>query len=228
MKIDTVVEVYRREEFGKGAAKRMRREGKIPGIVYGMELDPFAIAVTRKSMDEVLGLETGRNTIFSLSLAGSKEQSKRAVMIKDLQRDPVSEYLMHVDFVRVDLEKTVQVNVPIRLVGTSEGVKNEGGMLDFVQRTVLVECLPVNIPDALEVDISGLHLNQHAAVKDLEIPDNVKVLDEADTPLASVAILRGAVEEAAAEEAEEEEGKEPEVEGKGKEEVEPEKTEGES
>jgi large subunit ribosomal protein L25 len=208
-----VVEVQERSEQGKNASRRLRAGGGVPGTVYGLDRPPFNVAVGARKIEEVLGLETGRNTIFTLALAG--QDRSRAVMIKALQRHPVTERLVHVDFLRVDLDKTVRVNVPIRLVGLAEGVKTEGGLLEFVLRHVEVECLPADIPDRLDVDVTGLHLNQHLAVKDLPVKDRVTILDDADSIVCMVAVPKEeaapVVEEAAATTAE------PEVIKKGKE-----------
>lgn len=182
---DVVVEVEERADRGSTASGRLRRAGRVPGIVYGLGLDPFAVSVSPKRIDEVLRLESGRNTIFTLQLAG--QDRSRAVMIRDLQRDPVSERLVHVDFVRVDLEKRIRVSVPVRLIGTPEGVKNEGGILEFVNRQVEVECLPAAIPEHLDVDITGLHINQNVSVADLQVAEDVRILDEPETILCVVA-----------------------------------------
>jgi len=208
-----VVEVQERSEQGKNAARRLRAGGGVPGVVYGLDRPPFTVAVGARKIEEVLGLETGRNTIFTLALAG--QDRSRAVMIKDLQRHPVTERLVHVDFLRVDLDRVVRVNVPIRLTGVSEGVKTEGGLLEFVLRHVEVECLPADIPDHLDVDVSALRLNQHLAVKDLPVKDRVKILDDSEAIVCVVAVpkeeVAPVVEEAVTTDAE------PEVMKKGKE-----------
>jgi large subunit ribosomal protein L25 len=143
-------------------------------------------------------------------------------MLRELQRDPVTERLLHVDFLRIDPDRPMHVSVPVRLLGMAEGVKNEGGILDFVQRQVEVSCLPANIPESLAVDISELHLNQNVAVKQLEVGEGIEILDDPESILAVVVPSRAAevevaeAEEEAAEEAAAE-GEEPEVIGKGKE-----------
>ncbi|MCP3979911.1 MAG: 50S ribosomal protein L25 [bacterium] len=219
-----IVEAEPRTPGGSGAAGRLRREGRVPGNVYGLGLDSFQLSVDPRRIEEVLRLETGRNTIFSISLAG--EERKRQVMLREMQRDPVSERLVHVDFWRVDPNKPIQVNVPVRLLGTPEGVKNEGGILDFVHRQVHVQCLPGLIPDHLDVDISELHLNQHVSVKDLPSDEGVEMLDDSEMILAVVSAPRveaePEVEEGEEDEAEAaatEEGKEaaPDAEEKDKE-----------
>jgi large subunit ribosomal protein L25 len=169
--------------------------------------------VASRKIEDVLDLETGRNTIFTLALAG--QDRSRAVMIKDLQRHPVTERLVHVDFVRVDLDKSVRVKVPIRLIGIAEGVKTEGGLLEFVHRSVEVECLPSDIPEHVDLDVTGLHLNQNLSVGQIPVPGNVKVLDDPDEIVCIVAMPKEeaapAVEEVA------EVAAEPEVIKKGKE-----------
>src|SRR5262245_61564461 len=112
MNKNIVVEVNERTEHGKNASRRLRASGGVPGVVYGLGREPFSVGVASRKIEEVLGLETGRNTIFTLALAG--QDRSRAVMIKALQRDPVTERLVHVDFVRVDLEREVTVGVPLR------------------------------------------------------------------------------------------------------------------
>ena len=181
-----VVEVQERAEIGKNANRRLRKSGGVPGVVYGLDRPPFTVAVGARKIEEVLGLETGRNTIFTLALAG--QDRSRAVMIKALQRDPLSERLVHVDFVRVDLDRTVRVNVPIRLLGIAEGVKTDGGLLEFILRHIEVECLPADIPEHVDLDVSALRLNQHLSVKDLSIAAKVTLLSDPDATVCSVAM----------------------------------------
>lgn len=205
MKNTEVMEVQARQDRGTNANRRLRSEGMLPAIVYGMGLDPFPVAVAERSVEEILDTEAGRNSIFTLSLAGADGDNSRAVMIKDLQRDPVSERLLHVDFVRVDLDKTVQVQVPIHVVGVAFGVRNEGALMDFILREVTVECLPGDIPERFEVDVTDLHLNQQAHVSDLTVGERVKLLDDPKTTLVSIVPPKAAalaVEEEEAAEAE--------------------------
>jgi large subunit ribosomal protein L25 len=136
-------------------------------------------------------------------------------MIKALQRDPVTERLVHVDFVRVDLTRSVRVNVPVRLIGLAEGVKSDGGLLEFVLREVEVQCLPSDIPEHLDLDVTALRLNQHLSVKDLPVRERVTIMDDPEAIVCVVAVPKEeaapVVEEAAATAAE------PEVIKKGKE-----------
>jgi large subunit ribosomal protein L25 len=210
------IEVESRSVTGKNACRRIRAAGKIPANVYGLGLPPFAVAVEPRRVEEVLRMGSGRNTIFRLSLAGGKET--RDVMLRELQRDPVSDDLVHVDFARVDLSKPVTVSVPVQLQGMAEGVKNEGGIMDFVQRSVQVSCLPTQIPESLLVDVTGLHLNQNVAVKDLTAGEGITILDDPASIIAVVVASRAEIaEETAVEEPAEEGAEEPEVISKGKE-----------
>ncbi len=213
-----VVEVEPREDTGKNACRRIRARGMVPGNVYGLDRPPFMVAIDPKKIEEVLRMGSGVNTIFTLSLAG--EQRKRETMIKELQRDPVTERPLHIDFVRIDANKPVHVSVPIRLQGVPTGVKNDGGILDFVHRDVLVECLPGEIPEHLDVDVTALHINQHVSYKDLTVAAGVKVLGDPEEIVAVVVAVK--IEEEAPAEVEEvaaEAGAaaEPEVAKKGKE-----------
>jgi large subunit ribosomal protein L25 len=209
-----VVEVAERADRGKNAARRCRRRGEVPAIVYGLDVAPFAVVVPRRRVEEILGLESGRNTIFTLALAG--QDKTRAAMIKDLQRDPVTEGILHVDFVRVDLEKTVRVNVPIRIVGTPDGVKSQGGVLEIVIRQVEVECLPTDIPEHLDVEVGALAVGQAITVSDLPVGDRYRVLDDPEQTVCQVVMPR-AEEAPVAAEAEPAAAAEPEVIKKGKE-----------
>jgi large subunit ribosomal protein L25 len=196
-----IVEVLPRSERGKNACRRLRCAGKVPGNVYGLAKEPFAVAVDPRRIEELLRLESGRNTIFTLSAVGGKE--RRDVMVRELQRDPVTEKLLHIDFVRFDPDKRLQVAVPVRLLGTASGVKNEGGVLDFVQREVVVSCFPAQIPEHLDVDVSELHIGQSVAVRNLQVVENVDVLAEPEMILAVVAAPRKEEEPVAVEVAEE-------------------------
>jgi len=209
------VEVEARTDTGKNVCRRIRAAGKVPANVYGLGLAPFAVAVSPRRIEEVLKMGSGRNTIFRLSLAGGTET--RDVMLREMQRDPVSDRLIHVDFARVDLSKPVTVDVPIHLEGLAEGVKNEGGIMDFIQRSVQISCPALEIPEQFVIDVSDLHLNQNLAVKDLVVGEGVTVLDEPSAIIAVVVPSRAEVSEETVTEEPEEGAEEPEVVGKGKE-----------
>lgn len=213
------LEVSRREEAtGKGPARRLRREGRIPAVVYGGHRETVAITVDRKAVSDLIQKsEHGMRSIFLLKMAGTDQQ--RHAMIKDFQIDPISRKMIHIDFVRVLMDEVVRTTVPIHLNGSAIGVK-EGGLLDFQVRELHVECLPNAIPDKVEVDISELGMHQYFRISDLKTPEAVKVLDDPDRVVVGVTHARAEVlptpEAAAATGAEEAAPAEPEVIPRGK------------
>jgi large subunit ribosomal protein L25 len=176
------IEVQPREETGKNANRRSRARGKIPAVVYGGGRESVSIEVDRKTLVDTMKGHGGENPIFLLKL-GDKE---RHAMIRNLQVDPVSRQVIHIDFQRVLMDQKVKVAVPVELVGTAVGVKVEGGLLDFVTREVHVECLPGDIPKHLEADVTSLHIGQHVEVRNLKVPEGVLVLDEPEKVIASI------------------------------------------
>ena len=223
---ETTVEVRQRDEIGKNANRRLRAAGGIPAVVYGGGKEPIAISVEKTDVHDLLRQAGGENAVFLLKLAGTGKA--RHTMVREVVVDPISRQIIHIDFQRVLMTEKVKVQVPIELVGVPEGVKNQGGVLDFITREVELECLPGDIPPQLELDVAALEVGQHVQVKDLELPAKVEMLEEPDRVIASVAHSRVALEvEAAEAEAEgeevllEAEPEEPEVIGRGKEEEEP-------
>ncbi len=166
-------EVTPREEFGKNAAGRARRTGLVPAVVYGGGREPQGVLVDPRRIEGVLHQESGLNTLIHLKI-GDREL-KRMVLIRDIQRHPVTERILHADFVRVEMDQKIEVAIPVHVIGTAVGVKNEGGLLEMVNRTVLVRCLPSAIPDHVELDVSDLHNNQHLEAKDVPLPEGVEL-----------------------------------------------------
>lgn len=201
----------RRSEFGKNAARRIRREGNIPAILYGLKTDNIALTLNKKDIFKILKSETGENTLFKIKL--DKEQ--RDVMIKEVQQDVVSDEVQHIDLIQIALDKAIRVMVPVVLTGDAVGVKAEGGFVDFSTRELEVECLPSDIPEHIDVDISDLHLHQSYKVEDLPEREGVTYTMEENTVIAM--IQASAAEEEFVEDVEEEEeeimgeGEQPEV-----------------
>jgi len=176
------IEVQPREETGKNANRRSRARGKIPAVVYGGGKESVSIEVDRKTLVDTMKGHGGENPIFLLKL-GDKE---RHAMIRNMQIDPLSRQVIHIDFQRVLMDQKVRVAVPVELVGTSVGVKVDGGLLDFVTREVHVECLPGDIPKHLEADVTNLHIGQHFEARELKIPEGVVLLDDLEKVIVSV------------------------------------------
>jgi large subunit ribosomal protein L25 len=202
-----LLEAHPRESGNKNQARRVRREGKIPAVVYGAQKDSQPVSVDPRHVLRILNSETGHNTIFDLTLNGG-ERTK--AMIVDWQYEPIKGKLMHIDLKRIAMDKVLKVNVPISLIGEAAGVKQEGGILEQMLREVEVECLPADIPSHIDVDIS------------------LKFLTDANQPVAHVTSVKEevvATPEAAAAEAAAAPA-EPEVIKKGKQETEEEGAEG--
>lgn len=181
---EVTLEVTRREVTGKEVAKKLRREGKVPAVVYGGHKEPVAITVDRKSVAELLQKsEHGIRSVFLLKMADSDQQ--RHAMIKDLTINPISRKMTHIDFVRVVMDELIRTTVPVHIVGTAIGVK-EGGLLDFQVRDLHVECLPNAIPDTIDVDVTELAHHEYIRVKDLKLPEGVKVLEDAERVVVGV------------------------------------------
>ena len=207
---EVTLEVTRRESTGKEQAKKLRRDGKIPAVVYGGHKEPVAITVDRKAVSELVTKgEHGVRSVFLLKMAGTDQQ--RHAMIKEITIDPLTRRMKHIDFVRVVMDEKIKVTVPVHLNGTAAGVK-EGGMLDFQVRELHIECLPTAIPDSIELDVTPLGAHEYFRVKDLPLPEGARVLDDPERVVVGVTIARAEVSDAAAEGA----TAEPEVIKKGK------------
>jgi large subunit ribosomal protein L25 len=205
---DAVVATPREGKFNKNAARRVRVSGKIPAVVYGAGQDPVAVTVDPKVITRILHSESGHNTIFDLNVEGG---AATKAMIVDWQHEPIKGKLLHIDLKRIAMDKPMRVSVPVQLVGTATGVKNQGGILEHVLREVEIECLPADIPSHIDVDITGLELHGVIRIADLPHSGKVKFLGEEDATVAHITIIK---EEAAAEAAEG--AAEPEVAKKGK------------
>jgi len=181
---EVTLEVTRREATGKEVAKKLRRDGKVPAVVYGGHREPVAITVDRKTVSELIQKsEHGMRSVFLLKMAGSDQQ--RHAMIKELTIDPISRKMKHIDFVRVIMDELVKVTIPVHPTGTALGVK-EGGLLDFQVRELHVECLPNAIPDSIDVDVTPLTGHEYFRIKDLKLPDGVRVLDDPERVVVGV------------------------------------------
>ena len=212
---EVIVTAEERTELGKNANRRLRLGGKIPGVVYGRGLDPVSIAIDPSDLIEILESDSGRNTIFALDTG----KESKEVLIKDLQLDPIKGTLVHADFQYVSKDQVMEFQVPVELVGEAEGVKTHGGIMDVVLREIHVQCLPMDVPDNIRVDVTDIDIGGSIRVSELEI-DTTNVTVLSDPELVVLSVLAPRVEEEPEVVVEEEEGVEPEVIKKGKEEEE--------
>ncbi len=183
---EIVVAAESRKETGKNVNRRLRVQGRIPGVLYGSKQEPIPVAVSPKDISAILKSATGGNTLFELELGGQR----RRVILKEFQMEPLKHRLLHADFYEVALDKPIEVKVHVELVGTPVGVKTQGGVLDFVTRELEVACLPMDIPEKIVVDVSPLEIGKHIRVSDIQMPAKVKVLAEADLVVVHVVAPR--------------------------------------
>ena len=185
----STLQAEKRETRGKNEARRLRASGRIPAVLYGTEKGKASeISVDPKVLLRILHSESGVNTLIGLEGVGSGDTR---VMVKEYQLDPISHKLLHVDFYQVAMDKTLTVTVPIVLMGDAKGVKQQGGIVDFVNREIEIETLPGDIPENIAVDISELMLNQGIRVRDLQTEGaKWKPVTEGDTMIVHVVALK--------------------------------------
>ncbi len=185
-----------RKEIGKGPSRRLRAEGKLPGVVYGHE-DNVAVTIEPKSLKKLLS-EKGLNALIDLQLDGDAK-SPRKVLVKEYQRHPLKPGWTHIDFMEVDLTKTVKAVVPCKLEGHSPAEKM-GGVLNHIARQLHVECLPVSIPEEILVPMADVALGDVVRIEDLKLPDGVQVLDDPHSPVVTLYLEKIEVEKEEGEE----------------------------
>jgi large subunit ribosomal protein L25 len=176
--------IEKREGTGKGAAGRLRRAGRVPGVLYGVSA-PVNVAVSPRDILRLIHGHEGSTRLLKVSFDASA-QSTMAI-IRDMQFDPVSEALIHVDLQEVAMDRAIQVSVAVHHVGEAIGVKESQGILEMILREVQVSCLPGNIPEVLEADVSGLNINDVLTVKDLKAPEGVRILNDPNQAVVMVA-----------------------------------------
>src|SRR5437773_8295469 len=181
---EIMVDVKSRETLGKNPSRRLRHEGRSPAMVYGGKKAPVPGIVDPKKILEIIQSESGVNTIFQLGLADT--EARRHVMIKEYQVDPVRGNLIHADFVRIQMDEVIEVDVPVQVTGEAAGVKLDGGILDHVTRQVRVSCLPGDIPEHITIDVAPLKIGDALRVSDLPKSEKYRILSEAEVTLVVV------------------------------------------
>jgi len=209
------IRAKQREGRGKNDARRVRREGMVPVTVYGGGAETLAAVAPARDLAAILRSESGRNTIFTIEVDGFGEVE---VMFHDRQIDPVKGRLIHADLTRLVKGQKIEVTVPLHLVGEPYGVKEKQGVLEQIIREIEIRCEPREIPDSIDVDVSGLDVHDTLHVSDIKVSEAIEILNDQDLVIATVGIVKE--EEAPAPALEGEEPAEPEVIGKGKKEEE--------
>jgi large subunit ribosomal protein L25 len=158
-----------REDTGKGVARKLRADGRIPAVVYGPEVTPIPVSVSERELLGLFRTSESANILIDLTIEGNDAEPYK-VLIKEIQKDPVDGQLLHVDFQQISLAKKINVSIPVHLTGTAEGVRSMGGILEFIQRDISVACLPTDIEDFIEIDVTDLKIGDSVHASDLELP----------------------------------------------------------
>jgi large subunit ribosomal protein L25 len=195
--METILEAVPRDSFGRNEAGRLRREGRIPAVLYGgSEGGAQPLAVNPKELMRILKSDSGVNTLISLKLEGLGDTR---VLVREYQIDPVSHRLLHADFYRIAMDKLLRVTVPIHLTGEAKGIKAQGAIVDFVNREIDVECLPGDIPEHITVDVTELMLHDGIRVRDVAADPKWKAVSEPDLLIVHLVALKVEEEPAPAE-----------------------------
>ncbi len=190
--MEAVLDAVKRSTRGKNEARRLRAAGKIPAVLYGAQKAgdppaPEAVAVDPKPFMRILHSKSGLNTLITLKVQGVADTR---VLVKNVQLDPITHHLLHADLYRVNMDRKIKVTVPILLKGDSRGVKQDGGVLDFVHREIEVEVLPANIPDSIEVDVTDLGIGDSVHVRDLAANAAWAPISDPDMMIVHVVVIK--------------------------------------
>ena len=215
--MEALLDATVRTTFGKNEARRTRKAGKVPAVVYGAasegaSRDAVSIAVEPKALLKILHSEAGANTLISLRLDGVDTK----VLVKDFLLDPITHHVLHADFYRVAMDRMIQVTIPVLLKGEPKGVKLQGGLLEFVRREIEIECLPTDIPEHIDIDVTDLMVHQGVRVRDVATNPKWRSLTDLDTMLVHVILAKAEEAAVAAADTATAGGSEPEVIKKGK------------
>jgi large subunit ribosomal protein L25 len=179
----TLIRADKRDTKGKGVARKLRKDGRIPAVLYGRGLEPVSITVLSRDWEK-LGRHIRRNVIFNMELYGGKDVENRPVMVKEIQREVLNEKILHIDFYQVSMERMIEVEIPIHLTGKAKGEVN-GGIIEIHLRSVKVECLPTQIPEEIMVNISDLEIGDSFHVNQISI-SGVKLLEGGNVAIVTI------------------------------------------
>lgn len=206
-KIEFVAEI--REGTGKKITRKLRSSNYIPGILYGYNISPVLLKLERKHVERIIRHLESHNVMGDLLIESEGKKKKSKVVLKEVQVDPIKERILHVDFYQVRMDKPITITAPLHFTGEAPGIE-KGGILDEEMREISIECLPKDVPEFIEVDISSLDIGDTLLVKDLKVPEKIKVLEEDERVVVSI-LAPKAVESEEEKEEEEVTEKEPEV-----------------
>ena len=179
------LEGFLRQPSGKSGARSLRRAETIPAIFYGPDSETLAISVAKVSLVKILKKQTSENTLYQLTIKGEDGDTVKIVMLKDLQQHPLDREILHADFLEVSLTKAIEVTIALKLTGKAPGVE-KGGLLQEISRELEVRCLPTQIPDFIEIDVSALEIGDSIHVEDLQLAEGIEVLSDPRHTLVTV------------------------------------------
>lgn len=185
------LKAQRRDGTGRSAVRKLKARGIVPAVVYGAKETPQPLQLSVRDVTAMLSHAAGENILVELEIDG--EKSSRMAMVQEVQHSPLGGDILHVDFHAVSMHETIEADVPLEPIGTPTGVKNFGGLLEQSLRTLAIECLPVDLPDRITVDVSGLNIGDAIHVRDIQLPSGVTATAQAD--LTAFSVLAPAVEE---------------------------------
>lgn len=190
--METNLKAIVREDMGSAESKRLRKDGNIPAVVYGLGMDPLSVAVNAREFRNALKTEAGTNVIINLEV-GSENYTALA---REIQKHPYRDEYLHIDLIQIDLTQTVEADVQIDFVGIPVGVKEEGGLVQTINSSISISALPTNIPTSIELDISALNVGDNLTATDVNLPEGVELANEEDESLlVTITLPRAAVEE---------------------------------
>jgi large subunit ribosomal protein L25 len=180
-----LIKAQLRNETGKGAARKMRRRESIPAILYGHRRESLPLVINLEELKKIVGDKEKEHALHTLKVDGREDLGEKLVMLKEIQLDPLGEEYLHVDLYEVKMDEKITVPITIHLAGKAEGVK-VGGILQYITREIEVRCLPTQIPEHVELDISALCIGDSLHVRDLKLPEGIETLAQPDLPIVSV------------------------------------------
>ncbi|HDH98720.1 MAG TPA: 50S ribosomal protein L25 [Deltaproteobacteria bacterium] len=202
---NVTIDIQTRTKAGKGVARKLRHAGQTPGVLYGPKAETISLSVNTHEFNKLLDSAGGEPLLFTLNLKSNGDSSSYTALIKDLQLHPVEDKIRHIDFYEVLMDEEVQVDVPITAVGKAKGVEADMGVLEIIQRTIKISCLPLAIPRDIQINVSDLGLGDVIHISDIVAPEGVRLLDDLETTLMTIVASK-------AEEEEEKEEEETEIE----------------
>jgi large subunit ribosomal protein L25 len=182
----SVLNVRKRVRMGKSGSKAIRNEGNIPAVLYGKGSEPISIVVNPTELKEALSTDAGENTLLEMRIKDGDSEITKLSLLREVQMDYITSKSIHLDFLELDMNKTFSVKVPVKIIGRSIGVHEEKGLLEEIMREIEIECLPADIPNVFEVDVTELHINESIHVKDIEVSDKVTILDDPSSTVVTI------------------------------------------